>query len=193
MPESVHVKMGDASEVVVKKGDSGEVLTIERQLEKEKQERDSNRQTNVIENPDSNVVFLGGDFFDNMFSEYYQVQNPGYDALFSDERFPKFREQTVVVSRCYHYPVPMGTDPNCERKYLLFDIFEPVADGGPTETEIYYIKSHLNALGFLYTWVLKGEAVDIKTVFEKRLNMKTGPVKIKKLVQTNVETPVNQV
>ena len=173
-----------AIEIESKPRGEASTQTLEQQVEagiqdeKKAKLKIAQKQDNVETVDDSNVVLIGNkDMFDDLFCEYYQVKRVGFDALFTDERFPRKDGKTVVVSRCYHYPI--------KGKYLLFDILEK---DEMTMQEILENKAVFNALGFLYTWVVKEEeGISLADIFEKRLNMEVAKIKVRPLRQNNVD------
>lgn len=182
-------KQGEAIATTVTNKPDPENLTLEQQVERDEAEnkKELARQLKIeqdkriatqsnVSTEQEGVQNVGADFFDNMFREYYKCQVPGYDALFSDERFPMREGRPMVVSRCYHYKV--------DGKYLLFDIFEPEEIA---LEEIIKAKAVFNKLGFLYTWVFTGEKIDLIEVFENRLKAETPKVFLPRQKQTNVE------
>lgn len=171
-----------AVEVSVTQKPGKRKLTLEEQAKEDadkvlKTKRKTNQsQDNVQKADETNTVLIGNnDFFDKMFSDYFQCVRPGFDALYSDERFPMVNGTPMVVSRCYHFPV--------KGKYVLFDILDK---DEYTEEQIIENKAVLNALGFHYTWIFKNEEVSIADVFEKRMNAEVPKKRIKALRQENV-------
>ena len=138
------------------------------QAELKKEARDEQR-------AQSNVSKLGGDFFDNLVATFYEKIQPGYDPLFTDDRFPLRDGKPWIVSRHYFF------------NDLLLDIFEP---NELPIGDILEAKAVINAIGFKYTWIFKGETgFTPKTIFEDRLNSHIDEktiIKPRKLVQTNV-------
>ncbi len=194
METQTTVETKDAIEIRTNPTPGTKVLTLEEQLAANKaqadkeaaqnkhlaeveKERKLRAQENVQDANKSNVHMVGMDFFTRLFAEYYGCEFPGYDSLFSDERFPKKDGGPISVSRCYHYKVD-------GKKFLLFDIFD---EDEIKEEEILANKAVFNSLGFLYTWVFKGEKVNLKQIFGDRLNAEVKKLIQKPMKQTNVE------
>lgn len=194
METQTTVETKDTIEIRTNPTQGNKTLTLEEQLAANKAEADKEAahnkhlaevekerklkaQDNVQESDESNVHMTGMDYFTRLFAEYYGCEFPGFDSLFSDDRFPKKDGGPISVSRCYHYKVE-------GKKFLLFDIFD---EGELTDEEILSNKSVFNGLGFLYTWVFKGEKVTLKQIFEERLNAEVKKYIPKPLKQTNVD------
>jgi len=101
---------------------------------------------------------LGIDFFDQLVAKYFQLDFPGYDAMWSDDRIPLRNGEQVFISRHYFY------------KNILMDILEK---DEISEEEILQLKVNVETLGYLYTWVFKEEKVNLKVIFEERMNAKS--------------------
>lgn len=188
------IETKDAIDIQTTPTPGTKVLTLEEQLAANKsqaeeeakrskylaeveKERKLKAQDNVQEGDESNVHMTGMDFFTRLFAEYYGCEFPGFDSLFSDDRFPKKDGGPISVSRCYHYKVE-------GKRFLLFDIFD---EGEITNEEILANKSVFNGLGFLYTWVFKGEKVNLKQIFEERLNTEVKKYIPRPVKQTNAD------
>lgn len=200
METQTTVETKDAIEIRTNPTPGTKVLTLEEQLAANKAQADKEAarnkhlaevekenslkaQDNVQDVDESNVHTTGKDFFTRLFSEYYGCEFPGFDSLFTDERFPKKDGGPIAVSRCYHYKVE-------GKKYLLFDILdreEGEESQAAQDKEILENKSVFNGLGFLYTWVFKGEKVNLKQIFEERLNAEVKKYIPKPMKQTNVD------
>ena len=137
------------------------------------EKRMQSRQGNV-----SSGGVIGVDWLDRLVETFFNVKAPGFDALFTDARFPKRNGYPFVASRCYFF------------NNMIIDIL----DKDEVESEkLLEDKAVLSLLGFKYTWIIKGEDVDLKTIFKDRMEMVSTtnnvikPISVK---QTNVTRTV---
>jgi hypothetical protein len=91
-----------------------------------------------------------------MFCDYFKLGPIGFKSNITAWNFPKAIGETKKTHKV-------------KRQYTSRGIMVDVFDKGTKLFEINRIKAHLESIGFSYTYVIGGDALDEKLIFEKRL------------------------
>jgi len=145
-------------QTTVKPGNTPEADPVKAAQAEIKQEREQSKFPTKSKLFDSQVAPDEDHFtwITQMFCNYFKLGPVGFKSNVTGWNFPKAIGETKKTHRV-------------KRQYTSRGIMVDVFDKGTKLSEINRIKAHLEAIGFTYTYVIGGDSLDEKLIFEKRL------------------------